>query len=168
MSIEVEVQNATDAENIPGMEQIQCWVEAALEGRKETAELVVRIVDVEESAQLNQQYRGKQGATNVLSFLFKVPEMATELSSDSGLSAGSRLSSEMSLLGDVVICAPVVEAQAREQGKELFAHWAHMVVHGCLHLIGLDHQVPKEADKMENMETKILKKLGYPAPYENG
>lgn len=158
MSIEVEVQNATDAENIPGMEQIQSWVEAALEGRKETAELVVRIVDEEESAQLNQQYRGKQGATNVLSFLFKVPEVTADLSSGS---------EELSLLGDVVICAPVVEAQAKEQGKELFSHWAHMVVHGCLHLIGLDHQVPEEADKMEELETGIIKKLGFPAPYED-
>lgn len=155
MSVDAQVQYATDVANIPDPEQIQHWLEAALIRRKEHAELVVRIVDKEESAQLNQQYRGKQGATNVLSFPFEAPEGIPELSA-------------LSLLGDLVICAPVVEAQAKEQNKDLTAHWAHMVVHGCLHLLGYDHQSSAEAEEMEALEAGILKEMGFPHPYENG
>lgn len=161
MTIDVEVQYASEAENIPDKEKIQYWVESALtlaneeENKNKKVELVVRVVDREESAQLNQQYRGKQGATNVLSFPFDMPDEIKE--------AG-----DMNLLGDLVICAPVVEEQAQEQGKELFAHWAHMVVHGCLHLIGYDHQKPEEAERMESLETAILTEMGFSTPYEVG
>lgn len=161
MIVDVEVQYVSEAEGIPDQAQIQYWVESALtlskelEKKKESrqAELVVRVVDREESAQLNQQYRGKQGATNVLSFPFEMPDEVKE-------------SGDMNLLGDLIVCAPVVEEQAQEQGKELFAHWAHMVVHGCLHLIGYDHQVLVDAEEMESLETTILTEMGFPSPYE--
>jgi len=163
MTIDVEVQYVSESENVPEEKQIQHWIESTLallkesekRQEKERAEVVVRIVDREEGAQLNQQYRGKQGATNVLSFPFEMPDIVEE-------------SGGMDLLGDLVICAPVVEEQAREQGKELFAHWAHMVVHGCLHLIGYDHQDSIEAEEMESLETRILTEMGYSKPYENG
>lgn len=165
MTIDVEVQYVSDAENIPDQAQIQYWVESALtfskkkerekeeKNKNKQSEVVVRVVDREESAQLNQQYRGKQGATNVLSFPFEMPDEVKE-------------SGDMNLLGDLVICASVVEEQAQEQGKELLAHWAHMVVHGCLHLIGYDHQEPGEAEKMESLETGVLTEMGFPQPYE--
>ncbi len=160
MTIDVEVQYALEAEGIPDQARIQYWVESALtlskevEKENEQAEVVVRVVSREESAQLNQQYRGKQGATNVLSFPFEMPDEVKE-------------SGDMNLLGDLVICAPVVEEQAQEQGKELFAHWAHMVVHGCLHLTGYDHQVSVEAEEMESLETTILAGMGFSSPYES-
>ena len=158
MTIDVEVQYVSEAKNVPDEKQIQYWVESTLtllkERESENAEVVVRVVDREESAQLNQQYRGKQGATNVLSFPFEMPDEVKE-------------SGDMKLLGDLVICAQVVEEQAQEQGKELFAHWAHMVVHGCLHLTGYDHQASGEAEKMESLETAILKEAGFPAPYKD-
>ena len=160
MTIDVEVQYALEAEGIPDQVQIQSWVESALtlskerEKENEQAELVVRVVDREESAQLNQQYRGKQGATNVLSFPFEMPDEVKE-------------SGDMNLLGDLVICAPVVEEQAKEQGKEVLAHWAHMVVHGCLHLTGYNHEESEEAEEMESLETTILTGMGFPSPYED-
>ena len=158
MTVDVEVQYVSEAEGIPDQVQIQSWVESALtlskEKEEEQVELVVRVVGKEESAQLNQQYRGKQGATNVLSFPFEMPDEVKE-------------SGDMNLLGDLVICAPVVEEQAKEQGKELFAHWAHMVVHGCLHLTGYNHEEPEEAEEMESLETTILTEMGFPSPYEN-
>ena len=160
MTIDVEVQYVTEADNIPDQAQIQYWVESALtcsknkEKENKQTEMVVRVVDREESAQLNLQYRGKQGATNVLSFPFEMPDVV-------------EASGDMNLLGDLVICAPVVEEQALEQGKELFAHWAHMVVHGCLHLLGYDHQEPTEAEEMESLETGVLTEMGFPSPYED-
>jgi probable rRNA maturation factor len=112
-------------------------------------ELVVRIVDEAESAALNDRYRGKPEPTNVLSFPCESPP---------GLA--------LPHLGDLVICAPVVEREAREQGKPSEAHWAHMLVHGLLHLRGYDHQNEAEAETMEALESAILGQLGYPNPYE--
>ena len=106
-------------------------------------------MDEDEGAELNEAYRRKQGPTNVLSFPFEAPPGV-----------------ELSLLGDIVVCAPVVAREAGEQGKILESHWAHMVVHGCLHLLGYDHMEPVEAEAMEALETEILGGLGYPNPYE--
>ena len=148
MSLEVEVQIATELEELPTEEDLLLWVRAALMGREGPIELVIRIVDEPESRQLNHDYRGKDGPTNVLSFPFQAPpEVPSEL------------------LGDLVICAPVVVKEAREQGKTAWAHWAHMVVHGVLHLRGYDHQTDEEAERMEGLERSILQQLHFSDPY---
>lgn len=131
----------------PAKQEIVSWVKAALADlRRPRAALGVRIVNEAESAALNHRYRGKIGATNVLSFGFDPP-----VPSD--------------VLGDLVICAPVVLREARVQGKAERAHWAHMVVHGTMHLRGYDHDTDTKATRMERMETRILKRLGFEDPY---
>ncbi|GMG86509.1 rRNA maturation RNase YbeY [Biformimicrobium ophioploci] len=148
MDITVDLQIASAAEALPSAEQIETWAEAALAGRRDEAELSVRIVDEAESHSLNHQYRGKDKPTNVLSFPADLPPDLP-----------------LPLLGDLVICAPVVLREAAEQHKTPESHWAHMVVHGTLHLLGFDHIEDTEAEIMENLETEILTGLGYPAPY---
>lgn len=156
MNLQLEIQRMVEGEDIPGPMQFQAWAEGALDGRLERAELVVRIVDREESRQLNREYRGKDRPTNVLSFPFEVPAV---LANDP---AGHPLSE---LLGDLVICAPLVAEEAAEQGKPLEAHWAHLLVHGVLHLLGYDHINDTEAEAMEGLEVDILAALGYSDPY---
>lgn len=142
----VELDNAS-GDRVPEAECFQRWAEAAgLEGE---VELAIRIVDEAESAALNHAYRHKTGPTNVLSFPCEVPAGVPN-----------------ALLGDLVICAQVVEREAREQGKPSAAHWAHMVIHGILHLRGYDHQREAEAERMEALEVDILARLEYPNPYE--
>ena len=148
MSVVLDVQRASASEDLPGDAQLLAWAEGALAGRRREAELTLRIVDEAESAELNQTYRGRPGPTNVLSFPFEAPP---------GL--------ELPLLGDLVICAPVVEREAAAQGKPPRAHWAHMVVHGILHLLGYDHMSETDAQVMEALEIEILNTLGYPDPY---
>lgn len=148
MTVEVELQIASKTKTLPHPSQVREWVSLTLYNRIDTAEMTIRIVDEEESADLNAQYRKKEGPTNVLSFPYEpIPGVPTRI------------------LGDIVICAPVVEREAIEQDKELLAHWAHMVVHGTLHLLGFDHQFKEEASEMEGLETDILVKLGFPPPY---
>ena len=150
MNLIVDIQSAS-AETVPEEGDIRSWINTALshcEPRKEAAEISVRLVDETEMAKLNRNYRNKSGATNVLSFPADLPE-------DLGLS----------MLGDIVICASVVRKEAQTQGKTLTAHWAHMTVHGTLHLLGYDHIIDKEALAMETLETEILKILNYPCPY---
>lgn len=137
---EIAVQRLVAARGIPAARSLREFAQAALPARH--GELTIRIVDAEESRILNRDYRGKDKPTNVLSF---------------GGDAG--------VLGDLVICAPVVASEAAEQGKTVRAHWAHMVVHGCLHLQGHDHERDDEAERMEAREKKILKRLGFPDPY---
>jgi probable rRNA maturation factor len=144
----VSVDNASREPGVPGEAELRCWAAAVLAGRRDGAELAIRIVDEMEGARLNATYRHKQGATNVLSFLAELP-------------AGVPLA----FLGDLVICAPVVAREAREQGKAPAAHWAHLVVHGCLHLLGYDHEQEAEAEEMESLEREILAGMGYPDPY---
>ena len=148
MSIEVEVQIVSEARDLPRTSAFRDWARAALADRRENAELVIRIVDEAESADLNATYRGKSGPTNVLSFPFEAPPPV-----------------ESDLLGDLLICAPVVVREANEQGKPAAAHWAHMVVHGSLHLLGYDHETESEAAEMEALEGEILGRLDYPNPY---
>ena len=144
--IYVELQNASTSSALPSEQQFSHWAIAAT--HRENAEIVIRVVDEEESADLNGQFRGKSGPTNVLSFPFLAPPgIATDI------------------LGDILICAPVVEREASEQGKSLQAHWAHMVVHGVLHLQGYDHIDENEAVIMESEEIAILNELGFPDPY---
>jgi len=152
-STQVFVQLALDREWrgwLPTMEQVRQWALSALCHRGPRCdEVTIRIVDMAEGAQLNEQYRNKHGATNVLAFPADVPPL------DIGIS----------LLGDVVVCAPVANREARQQNIEAAAHWSHLVVHGVLHLLGYDHQNPEEAGEMERREAAILHDLGYANPY---
>jgi probable rRNA maturation factor len=148
-AVVVTVQNASRSAAVPMPADVRRWARAALaDGVR--GELTVRIVDEGESAELNSRYRGKKGATNVLSFPHESPPAA---------------GGELLPFGDVVICADVVEREAREQGKALAAHWAHMVVHGTLHLQGYDHEQRRGAAAMEAHERTLLAKLGFPDPY---
>ena len=151
MTIDVVVQKVTDqvaADMLPDDAEIKRWVHTTLNGKYDDAQLTVRMVGYEESQQLNEKYRRRPGATNVLSFPFEHPEMA-----------------QPPLLGDVVICAPLVVKEANDQGKEARAHWAHLVIHGVLHLIGYDHDNAEEAGVMEGLEREIMAELRYPDPY---
>lgn len=147
-TITLDLQVACSQESIPSQQEFQAWVNSALLNYNKSFELTIRLVNNEESQQLNHQYRSKNKPTNVLSFPFEVPE---------GI--------ELDLLGDLIICVDVVEKEAKEQYKTHSAHWAHMVIHGCLHLLGFDHIDDDEAEEMEALETKILTELGFPAPY---
>ncbi len=153
--MEVEVQFAVEGEGIPPESAFRIWAQAALQDMDTAVELVIRIVDEEESRQLNKAYRGRDRATNVLSFPFEPP-------------AGVPAEALGSHLGDLVICAPVVEREATAQAKPLAAHWAHMVVHGVLHLRGFDHSDEQEARVMEDREREILDGLGISDPYAGG
>jgi probable rRNA maturation factor len=147
---DVDVQIATADENIPSDEDFRSWVAAALPDERRASEITIRVVGYDESKALNAQYRHQDKPTNVLSFPSDLPP---EL--------------QIPLLGDLVVCAGVVEREAHEQGKSLTAHWAHMVVHGTLHLLGYDHECDADAEEMEALETRILGQLGFPAPYES-
>lgn len=150
MVLEVDVQLADDDASLPSADQLTGWARAAWRDRGRDGEVVVRVADEAEGRRLNQQFRGGQGATNVLSFPFEpLPGVGLDHH-----------------VGDLVICAPVIAREASEQGKQAAAHWAHMVVHGMLHLQGFDHETDKQADEMERLETDILTGLGFPAPYE--
>ncbi len=149
--IELDLQLATEAGNLPTEAQLRRWVELALRQRTADSELTIRLVDAEEGQELNRTYRHKDYATNVLSFPAEVPDGLLDIP----------------LLGDLVICVPVVEREAREQNKALEAHWAHLVIHGCLHLLGYDHIDDEEAEEMEGLERQLLAELGYPDPYRD-
>jgi probable rRNA maturation factor len=135
MNLQVDIDSAS-AEPAPEDEDIRSWIQAALGDRQQDTEISVRLVDIAEMSQLNQTYRGKQGPTNVLSFPAELPQ---EL--------------ELPLLGDIVICSAVVQREAEEQSKTPVAHWAHMAVHGTLHLLGYDHIDEDDAEIMEALET---------------
>ena len=148
-SIFVDLQIATEnIEGLPTEEQIVQWATAAVQPEGDEVEMTVRIVDESESHDLNLTYRGKDRPANVLSFPFECPDEV-----------------ELPLLGDLVICRQVVEREAVEQEKPLMAHWAHMVVHGSLHLLGYDHVEDNEAEEMESLETQIMQGLGFDDPY---
>ena len=133
------------------------WVNKSLQ-HDEKKQIVIRFVGQEESASLNQQFRNKPGPTNVLTFPSQVP--AHLMLNESGLDEDASM-----ILGDIAICVPVIEREAREQGKPLQAHWAHMVVHSVLHLQGYDHIDPVEAQAMEKLETRLMAELGFGDPY---
>ena len=149
MSIELDLQIACDDNNLPSEADFQLWVNAALSPYNKPFELTVRVVASEESQALNLQYRNKDKPTNVLSFPFEVPE---------GI--------DLALLGDLVICAEVVQLEAQQQNKALNDHWAHMVIHGCLHLLGFDHIEDNDAQEMEAIEIKLLSTLNINDPYQ--
>lgn len=144
-----DVQRAVDAPDLPDDQALTRWANAAWL-QDHDSEVTIRIVDVAESADLNQQYRGKNGPTNVLSFPFEAPAGIT-----------------LPLAGDLVIAADVVRNEAGAQSKALEAHWAHLVVHGVLHLQGYDHIDENDAEVMEGLEIRLLDQLGYANPYES-
>ena len=148
-TLTLDVQVACTGEEPPSEIDFRRWVKAALAAADDdvAAEITLRIVDESEGAELNQRYRRKTGPTNVLAFPYDVQ-------------------TDHHLHGDLVMCAPVVQREAREQGKLAEAHWAHMCVHGILHLCGYDHATQDEAVVMEGLETSILVGLGFPRPYE--
>jgi probable rRNA maturation factor len=147
MAIELDLQRAGDCDKAPSDEQFQTWVAAALRLRGD-AELTIRLVGREESRTLNRRYREKDHETNVLSFPAELPP---------GI--------DIPLLGDIVICVPLVEEEALEQAKPIEDHWAHLVLHGVLHLLGYDHVEEDEAQEMEALETLLLASLGIADPY---
>ncbi|MFC4655068.1 MULTISPECIES: rRNA maturation RNase YbeY [Rheinheimera] len=149
MAVILDLQLASTASNLPTEAQFQQWLDAAVLPFQQDAEVTIRLVDEDESRQLNFDYREKDKPTNVLSFPFELPPGVEELP----------------LLGDLIICADVVATEAAEQGKALHHHWAHMVVHGCLHLLGYDHIEDADAEEMENEEIQILATLGIENPY---
>lgn len=140
-NLDITTQYATSHAQVPTKSQFKKWAKAAL--RVDTS-VTIRIVDEAEGRELNNTYRGKDYATNVLTF---------------------PLTEEPYLIGDIIICAPVVEAEAKAQNKLLEAHYAHLTVHGILHLHGYDHEVEAQAELMESLETAIITKLGYASPY---
>jgi probable rRNA maturation factor len=146
---EVTIQRAVLAKSLPTAIKFKRWVKAVLKNKISSAELTIRIVDKNEMTELNSTYRHKNKPTNVLSFPFDMPEECEEIL----------------MLGDIVICAEVIREEAIEQEKSLEAHWAHMVVHGTLHLLGYDHEKNDEAEIMEAEEIKILTMLGFSNPY---
>ena len=145
---DVGVSYGISRKGVPAPASFKRWAEAACQGRIKRADIAIRIVDEKEARALNKHYRGKDYATNVLSFPADLPD---------GVS--------LPLLGDLVICAPVVVAEAAEQRKPLAAHYAHMTIHGVLHLLGLDHEDEREAEAMEGIERSILADLGFADPY---
>ncbi|MDM7861207.1 rRNA maturation RNase YbeY [Alteromonas sp. ASW11-36] len=150
MTNQIDLQHACDNQ-IPALEDFECWTTLALDANQLKArELTIRLVNSDESQQLNAQYRGKDKPTNVLSFPFECPPEV-----------------DIPLLGDLVICADVVEREATEQNKPLNHHYAHLTIHGVLHLLGFDHIDPEQAVEMESLETRLLAKLGIDDPYQD-
>lgn len=146
--LELDLQRASEA-SAPSEAQFRLWCEMGLRQRSADSELTVRLVDEAEGRELNNTWRHKDYATNVLSFPADVPDEMLDIP----------------LLGDLVICVPVVTREAAEQGKSPDAHWAHLVIHGCLHLLGYDHIDDDEAEEMEALERELLAELGYQDPY---
>jgi probable rRNA maturation factor len=146
----VAIQFATGRAGRPAATTLRRWAETTLAAAGADGAVTLRVVDADEGAELNRAWRDREGPTNVLSFPLDTPP---------GLPQPQ--------LGDVVICAPVVEQEAAGQGKQPRAHWAHMVVHGLLHLAGHDHQAPRETARMERLEIALLGQLGYPNPYDD-
>jgi len=152
MNLVVDVQYACNLPELPDQQKLSQWVKMALQTQprllSKTIELTIRIVDATEGCQLNATWRQRPYPTNVLSFPFEPPPGV-----------------KLPLLGDIIICAPVVMKEAQEQAKSLQAHWAHLVIHGTLHLLGYDHLEEAQAHLMESLEINALKSLGYPNPY---
>jgi len=144
----IDVQFAVSGDDMPSEEEFMRWADLVLQELDETGDVTIRVVDEAESAELNENYRHKPGPTNVLSFPADIPDVIGA-----------------NLLGDVVIAAPVVVREAAEQHKPVKAHWAHMVIHGILHLAGYNHIQERRAEEMAAMESRLLKELGYADPY---
>ncbi|HIP94384.1 MAG TPA: rRNA maturation RNase YbeY [Leucothrix sp.] len=166
--IELDVQNPYEYKSIPNANELSAWVDAAIQGHNLSHSLdhklsiVIRFVNVEEGKALNQAYRYKKYATNVLSFPFEEPEFTTDITE---LNEVISKHLQQQHLGDIVLCEEIVQKEAAEQNKTLKQHWAHLIVHGVLHLQGYDHLNDEDASLMESLEIKILKILGFDNPY---
>jgi probable rRNA maturation factor len=210
--VTIAVQDASGGARFPPEDRLRAWVLAAVAGPPGSGEpappaageVLIRIVGTQESAQLNQRYRGRRGPTNVLAFLSDLPATPASQAANAGAQGGATAAAAVAAgaaggatpgdaanvvaiasspdaspppappaapsadplpLGDLVICAPVISREAREQRKSFDAHWAHIVVHGVLHLLGYDHETEVEAQTMEDRERKILAGLGFRDPY---
>ncbi len=150
MTIKLTIQNVCQATDIPSKSAMKKWVEATVGNDYPDSELCIRIVDANESQELNNTYRNNNKPTNVLSFGFDM----------------SNVEIDLPILGDLVICADIINQEAKQQHKKLSAHWAHMVIHGTLHLLGYDHQTDQQAHEMEPLEIAILQQFNYDNPYE--
>ncbi len=148
IELDVAVSYGLARKGLPAANTFRRWVQSALNGRIMRADLAIRLVDAREARALNRHYRSKDYATNVLSFPADLPKGV-----------------KLPLLGDIVLCAPVISREAREQKKPVAAHFAHLTIHGCLHLLGLNHEDPREAEAMEQIERDILATLGIDDPY---
>lgn len=145
----LDIQIATEFTDIPSEQQFQTWMDTVLTEPSQNSEILIRLVDKAESAELNQQYRHKPGPTNILSFPFEVPDVI-----------------ESDLLGDLVICAPLIAEEAQQQQKKPEHHWAHITIHGILHLLGYDHIAEVDAEEMEALEIRFLSTLKIANPYQ--
>jgi len=155
MLIQIDLQNTVDSQSLPKVSQMQAWLSVALKEintKFEHPEITIRVVSPDESRQLNLTYRGKDKPTNVLSFPFEAPEMIPIEELDE-------------FLGDLVVCEQIIIDEANSQHKTIESHWAHMLIHGVLHLQGFDHIEKQQAEQMEAMEIGILNELGFPNPY---
>jgi probable rRNA maturation factor len=150
LELDLSVSYGLPRAGLPAPTSFRRWVSAALQDRIKRADLALRLVGEYEGRSLNRHYRGKENATNVLSFPAELPPGV-----------------DLPILGDIVICAPVVQREARVQGKDCRAHFAHLTVHGVLHLLGFDHEDPREAQSMEALERDILAELGFDDPYRD-
>lgn len=146
--VDISVQRACEHPGVPEDEQFKHWVSLALGPERAGAAVCIRLVDEDEGRTLNLKWRERDQATNVLSFPAELPEGAG-----------------IDFIGDLVLCVPVIEREAQEQGKPLFDHWAHLVIHGVLHLRGFDHISEQQAKQMEAREIELLAGLGIPDPY---
>jgi probable rRNA maturation factor len=152
MNVELEIQRATTSTNTPDDEQFQLWVDAVPSELDHISKCTIRIVDEEEARRFNRDYRNRDYATNVLSFRAELPDnLPVEI--------------RQCQLGDILICAPVVVRESLERQRPEADHWAHLTIHGVLHLLGHDHEQPDEAAVMESLEIEILRKLGVSDPY---
>ncbi len=158
--IELDVQNPYDFESIPTLDNLQRWADSALQktDQNSSLSLVIRVVNEEEGIDLNRCYRDKDSATNVLSFPYEIPEYAVDIPELQDAYAQQHL-------GDLVLCEKIVIEEAKAQHKTPEQHWAHLVIHGVLHLQGFDHINDDEATKMEALEIEILESLGFDNPY---
>lgn len=154
MKIAIDIVNDSKNASLPILDQCQSWIESALKclDLDRTFELSIRLVEKAEIQRLNREFRSKDSPTNVLSFPSQIPDSLAEQMDNFHL-------------GDIAICPEIVEFEAKKQLKDLEAHWAHLLIHGLLHLLGYDHDNDDAADKMENLEIQILKTLGFPDPY---
>ena len=162
LSVKLDLQNPSNSESIPTLKEMTTWCEAAVQSKthqqafENSLSVLIRIVDNDESADLNQTYREKEGPTNVLSFPNDIPEFMLGI---------NELDEQNSHLGDLIICESLVKKEASEQAKSLSSHWAHLIIHGILHLQGFDHIDDNDALTMEALEIQILERLGFSNPY---
>jgi probable rRNA maturation factor len=161
--IRISMQNASAIKAVPKLNAFKKWINAAMQDRCDKAEIGIRLMDEEESTHLNETYRKKKGPTNVLSFVYNSP-INNNINYPIGQVQDLPLRKAISLEGDLAICVPVMQREAEQQNISLEYHWAHIAVHGALHLLGYDHEKEDEAIVMEALEKNILETLGYQTP----